>query len=78
MPALIHWGYYKEEKMSDTLLCNYCCYQDIERRAKKDGLLVIKERDRCGWICIYTKKAGDKPPGKFLVSFMELTEKCAC
>jgi hypothetical protein len=64
--------------MSDTLLCNYCHFQDIKRRAEKDGLLVVQKRDKDGWTCIHTKKPGAKSDGKPLAMFMELTKTCAC
>lgn len=50
--------------------CNYCVYTRLRKGAKKLKRL-FKERIHKGWVEIFID-------GKFVVSFMELSNKCAC
>jgi hypothetical protein len=80
--AFIHRVHYKQRigkggMMSDRP-CNYCHYQEIKRQARRDGLVVAVAKRPDGWVDVRTRRPGDKGDGKFLVSFAELTQTCAC
>lgn len=58
--------------------CNYCHFQDIKRRARRDRLVVVKVKRPDGWTDVRVKRPGARGDGRFLVSFAELTETCVC
>lgn len=66
--------------------CNYCTFQRIKKRAKKEGkkVTIRKASGPLGGVDIFVHPTGIKPEGflsraeYFEAWFMELPDKCAC
>lgn len=71
-------------------LCNYCRFEDIKRRAKRDGKKVYTihstSMTTLGGVSVYVLNKGEKPPkndsekddSRKVAWFMELPNHCCC